>query len=249
VDPFGDLGGKLIDLARRAVEQFGLLAAAVPFGFAATVLRRPRYAVLSGTAVLVTVLFSAGYRNADIGRYDLGPLLFAWTWLGVLGATVVDALARALRDRSATVQRPLLAAVVAIALIAPTVIELPDRQRLVDRSWDRTAARWLDAAVAQLEPNAVVVSWWSYSTPLWYAQHVEGRLPGVAIIDDRTRLDEGLGSFVDVIERHLGDRPVYAVRSDPREQRLLEEEYIIEPVDMPIPSSLQRVIARRDAAP
>ena len=39
----------------------------------------------------------------------------------------------------------------------------------------------------------MVVSWWSYSTPLWYAQIVEGRRPDIFIVDDRTRLDQGLG--------------------------------------------------------
>ena len=42
-----------------------------------------------------------------------------------------------------------------------------------------------------------IVSWWSYSTPLWYAQRVEGERPDVAIIDDRTRLDENLGGLTD----------------------------------------------------
>ena len=46
----------------------------------------------------------------------------------------------------------------------------------------------------------MIVSWWSYSTPLWYAQHVEGRRPDIDIVDDRTRLDENLGGLADVID-------------------------------------------------
>ena len=49
-------------------------------------------------------------------------------------------------------------------------------------------------ALPQLEPDPVVISWWSYSTALWYAQCVDGQRPDVAIIDDRTRLDENLGA-------------------------------------------------------
>ena len=45
-----------------------------------------------------------------------------------------------------------------------------------------------------LEPNAVIVSWWSYSTPLWYAQQVEGLRPDIFIVDDRTMLDLDLGA-------------------------------------------------------
>ena len=97
-----------------------------------------------------------------------------------------------------------------------------------------------------LEPNAVVVSWWSYSTPLWYGKHIEGRLPGVDIIDDRTRLDEDLGSPTDVVDRYLGERPVYVIRLDDWQD--LEEEFVIEPVPMPMPDSLWRVVGRREDA-
>ena len=70
---------------------------------------------------------------------------------------------------------------------------------------DRRAGAW--------SPTRVVVSWWSYSTPLWYAQLVEGRRPDVAIVDDRTRLDQDLGDVNDVIDANLG-RPVYLIRGD-----------------------------------
>jgi hypothetical protein len=119
-----------------------------------------------------------------------------------------------------------------------------DRAREADRSRDTIAQQWLDAVVDTVEPNAVIVSWWSYSTPLWYGKHIEGRLPGVDIIDDRTRLDEELGSPNDVVNRYLGKRPVYVIRLADWVQ--LEEEFVIEPIEMPMPDSLARVVARRD---
>ncbi|MDO8484705.1 MAG: glycosyltransferase family 2 protein [Candidatus Limnocylindrales bacterium] len=59
-----------------------------------------------------------------------------------------------------------------------------------------------------------------YSTPLWYAQRVEGRRPDLVIIDDRTRLDEGLGDITDVIDAHLGRKTAAAAGSTPRVARL-----------------------------
>ena len=53
-----------------------------------------------------------------------------------------------------------------------------------------------------------------HSTPLWYAQKVEGLRPDIDIIDDRTRLDLDLGRAPDVIDRYLGTRPVYVIRLD-----------------------------------
>ena len=86
VNPLGDLPAKLGTLVDRTVVQFGPLALLLPFGFAATVLRHRPFAALTGLAVVITCFFAASYENADIGRYYLGPVLMAWTWLAVLGA-------------------------------------------------------------------------------------------------------------------------------------------------------------------
>ena len=50
-DPFGDLPRKFGELVGRTNAQFGILALLIPFGFIATAIRRPRYALLTGSAV------------------------------------------------------------------------------------------------------------------------------------------------------------------------------------------------------
>src|SRR3954447_4744125 len=92
-DPFGELPRKFAELVTRAITQFGILAPLVPIGFLATVVRRPRYALLTGTAVAITCFFNASYVNADINRYYLGPVLIAWTWLAILAAAAVELIA------------------------------------------------------------------------------------------------------------------------------------------------------------
>jgi hypothetical protein len=96
-----------------------------------------------------------------------------------------------------------------------------------------------------MEPNAVVVSWWSYSTPLWYAQHVEGRFADGFIVDDRTRLDLDLGEVPEVIDAHLGRRPVYVIRSSLEEVAALRLTYMLEGV--PGATTLYRVVGRTGA--
>jgi hypothetical protein len=251
VDPFGSLGVKFQDLLARAGREFGALWLLVPFGFLATAIQRPRYALLTGIALGLTVFFAASYDNAAIGRYYLGPILIAWTWLAMLVAGVVALL---VRRRPAPGQgsvdawlRPVAVGVIAAGiLLTPAILDFADRARAADRSRETIAQRWLDTVVDTVEPNAVVVSWWSYSTPLWYGKHIEGRLPGVDIVDDRTRLDEDLGSPADVVNRYLGQRPVYVIRLDDWAQ--LEEEFVIEHLPMPMPDSLARVVARQDGA-
>jgi hypothetical protein len=80
VDPLGDLGRKAVDLAKLAEAQLGVLAAAVPAAFVLTAARRPRFALLTATWLLVTCWFAASYTNAVIDRYYLGPLLIAVAW-------------------------------------------------------------------------------------------------------------------------------------------------------------------------
>ncbi len=233
-DPFGELPRKFGELVTRTVTQFGILAPLIPVGFVVTAIRRPRYALLTGSALAITCFFSASYINADINRYYLGPALIAWTWLAILAGAAVDVVAKALGESRAEAPRPgsaagatarrsatartwsgALALVVAIALLLPTMAAAPARYRAVDASRQHDAAAWTDHVLGEMAPDAVIVSWWSYSTPLWYAQRVQGRRPDIAIIDDRTRLDEDLGELTDVIDANLGTRPVYVLRARP----------------------------------
>jgi hypothetical protein len=149
--------------------------------------------------------------------------------------------------RGTPTSEPLLALGLAAALLLPTVFGLPYRFARVDRSHDLAAGEWLDHVLTVMEPDAVVVSWWSYSTPLWYAQHIEGRRPDLTVIDDRTRLDQGLGDVSDVIDANLPTRPVYVIRVDPVEIAALERRYVLAYLDGEDATFLTRVVARREA--
>src|SRR5262249_28293462 len=89
-DPLADLPTKLDDLAKMANAQFGLLTLALPPAVIVAAVRAPRYLLLPATALVITVLFNEAYANADISRYYLGPVLFLWTWIGLLGGELVE---------------------------------------------------------------------------------------------------------------------------------------------------------------
>ena len=244
IDPLGDLPGKIRALTGLMAAQFGILAPLVPVGFVATIRRAPRFALLTGIAALITVFFAASYANADISRYYLVPALIAWSWLAVLAATAVEAL-EALTGPDESPASVAAAALLGLALLVPSLGALPDRAARLDLSRDRSAPRWLNAALGAMEPNAVVVAWWSYSTTLWYAQHIEGRFADGLIVDDRTRLDLELGEVPDVIDAHLGRRPVYVVRSSSEEVAALRLTYTLEAI--PGATMLYRVVGRTGA--
>jgi hypothetical protein len=258
-DPFGDVAKRISDLATMAANQLGPLAALIVVAFVVTAVRQPRYALLTGTTLVLTCFFNSVYPDGAIDRYYIGPALIAWTWLAVLARTAVDVAAGpdlgwpvrgTLRGASgprrlAGAVRPAALLVVAVLLVAPSLIALPTRSAsaAIDRSDDRGAQAWTDDVLATLEPNAVVVSWWSYSTPLWYATIVDGRRPDILIIDDRNRLDQNLGDLDHVIDLYIATRPVYLIRNGSSELGALAGRFDLVPAGTPITSNLLQVFA------
>jgi hypothetical protein len=209
----------LVDAVRLIIgetwTQLGLLAVLALLGAVHAALRRPAIVLLLSTWFLVNWLFALGYVNADIGRYYLVPLLSVAVLGGLGAAALIDAardLVRQSLQGGRRAMRVAIAAIAALLLLGPVVAAIPDRLPRLDQSDDVTARGWIEEMGQQLPPDAVVVSWWSFSTPLWYAQYVEGWRPDIAVIDDRTMLDRSLGTAEDVIDSYLGQRPVYLIR-------------------------------------
>ncbi len=286
-DVFGNLPTKFGHIGQLAWNQFGFLTPLLVPAFLATVRRAPRYALLTGSAMVITLLFNLSYANADIDRYYLGPVLWAWTWLGILAAFVLQlvvdwipgAEARAgagepaeAGDQAVPAEagdqavpaggQPggaarrvalvsvanALALILAIAILIPGINAMSLSRIQADRSRDTSAARWLADAMPLFAPNAVVVSWWSTSTPLWYGQKIEGLRPDVFIVDDRTMLDLKLGGASDVIARYLGHQPVYLIRANGRDLALVLKDYELKQLLGNGSDALYEVVGRRVAS-
>ncbi|HET7701790.1 MAG TPA: DUF2723 domain-containing protein [Candidatus Limnocylindrales bacterium] len=253
-DPFGDLPGRVADVVDMAAGQLGPFASVVVVALAVTIVRQPRYALLSGLTMGITLFFNSVYPDGAIDRYYLGPVLIAWTWLVILAATAVDVLAG--RGLAAGPDappspgrrwlRPAGLVVLAAVLVAPSLLAVPARAKLVDRTTDRSAERWTDEVLEIVEPDAVIVSWWSYSTPLWYATIVDGRRPDICIVDDRNRVDFNLLELAQVIDLFIATRPVYLVRNGTSELPALEGRYDVVPVGAPTAGNLLRVLPLAD---
>ena len=253
-DPFGDWPRRIDDLTRIAGDQLGPLAPLVLIAFVVTAVRLPRYALLTGTTALITCFFNSIYPDGAIDRYYIGPALIAWTWLAVLAATIVQAgfgvaaaprTGRGLAGRlgSFDLTRGVATLAAAVILIVPSLVDLPQRSRSVDRAQDHAGQQWMDAVMTSLESDAVVISWWSYSTPLWYGQIVAGRRPDIEIIDDRNRLDRNLGELDQVIDMFIATRPVYVIRNDPNDLTQLRLRYTLSPLGPGAVSNVYRVYA------
>jgi hypothetical protein len=251
VGPFVDLPGKLEALVGFATDQLGLLVALVPAAAVLVAVRHPRFALLTGTWLFVTAWFAASYTNAAIDRYYLGPLVVVAAWLGVAAGLVVDAV-EGRRDvaggavpAAGRITAIAAGALAVVVLLAPALLAAPATFARVDASADTHAEDWSRWALATVPPDAVVVSWWSFSTPLWYRTLVLGERPDVDVVDDRNRLDEGLGEVEDVIRAALPTRPVFLVRM-PAEIAALEAAWELEVVPDPFGiQPLYRVVGPR----
>jgi hypothetical protein len=246
-DPFADVAGRLEDLARIAIGQLGPFAPLVLVAFVVTAFRQPRYALLSGLTLALTCFFNSVYPDGAIDRYYIVPALIAWTWLAILAASFVGVVFGPPADDASSgggrsVRRAIAMTIAATVLVVPSLLAFHTRSQLVDESHDRLAAEWTDEVLGSLAPNAVVVSWWSYSTPLWYATIVEGRRPDVSIIDDRTRLDCNLGELDHVIDLYLPTRPVYLIRNGNSELPALMGRFRLVPAELPLAANLIQVL-------
>jgi 4-amino-4-deoxy-L-arabinose transferase-like glycosyltransferase len=91
-DPLGGLGTKMGHVMDLMTGWIGPLAVLAAVGLCTSLIRRPRYVLLSGLSLAASCVFAASYANADIERYYLVPLLVILTW-AALGAADAIALA------------------------------------------------------------------------------------------------------------------------------------------------------------
>lgn len=231
--------------------QLGLAAILAVLGIGAGLVRHPRSMVLTIPWFAIPVWFLLGYENADIDRYYLVPILVTVVWAALAVDAIWDLIVATWRvmvpgrpsERWATTAITLVAG---LALVGGAVAPVPERFDSADASDDTWAREWVDAVLPQLEPDPVVISWWSFSTPLWYERWARGERPDMTIIDDRDVLDDDLGDLRDVIDRYLDEgRPVYLIRLDD-DLPPFEERFELEALpDIPGGSDVWHVVGRR----
>ncbi len=221
------------------VRNLGVLSILAVSGAILGLRRHPRLTLLGLLWFGATWLFAAGYSNAVIERYYLVPLLVAALWVGFSGEVIWDSLRTVIPDA----RRPwpgLAAGGLSLALMAAVLLPALDRYEAMDASGETRGRDYLEAAFEALEPEAAVISWWSFSTPLWYGRWVEGRREDLVILDDRDILDDGYGDVRGAIDHFLGERPVYIVRIK-EDREALERLYELELVPG-VPGELYRVV-------
>ncbi len=223
-EPLADLGAKWADAERVLAAQFVIPGWLVVAAGAAVVATRSlgTFAVLF-LFVAGNIFYSMNFRDGDIDRYYMPTIAVLAPLIGVALAAIASAAAGAVagigRAVVASGRSRRVVAGLAGALVAGLGALLPAASLVTgydahDRSDNRDADEWVASVYELLPPNAVVVSWWSYSTPLWHHRWVLGERPDVTILDERTILDDGYRTMNNAIRTYFGERPVYVVLPD-----------------------------------
>jgi len=179
--------------------------------------------------IVADVIYSMNFNDGDIARYYVPTLVATAPMIGVAVAMLAAYCARAAADTSRRFAgipgRRRIAvgvgmAVIAISLLLPAATLVTNYQQS-DESANRDADRWVSSVYQALPPDAVIISWWSYSTPLWYHRWILGERPDVTIIDERNIIDDGYVTIDGAIRAFLGRRPVYVLPPEWEVQRVL----------------------------
>jgi hypothetical protein len=230
--PLDDFWTKFGGAERVLAAQFAvpgwLLAAG---GAAALAVRRPAVLVFFVPMVVANIVYSMNFLDGDIDRYYLPTIVICAPLLGVALAAIASTVAssvgetslRAMATRAARRRLTAGAAAFVVALggLLPAA-SLVTGYAAHDQSQNREADAWVASVFEQLPPNAVLVSWWSYSTPLWYHRWILGERPDVTILDERTILDEGYRTMHNAIRLFFPERPVYVVPPHWEYERIID---------------------------
>jgi Protein of unknown function (DUF2723) len=219
-EPFANLGakwGQAEAILSRQLIGPGWLVAAI--GAAVLAARNVGAFTFFGLLVLANVFYSMNFRDGDIDRYYLLTAWIAAVCVGLAVSAFAAAAGRAFAEASrwtVGVSGRRRLAMIAAGLVVTLAALLPSGSLVLgyadhDQSQNRDADAWVASVHEVLPPDAVLISWWSYSTPLWYHRWIEGARPDVKIIDERNILDDGYGTIDRAIQAYLGRRPVYLV--------------------------------------
>ncbi|MEB3187659.1 MAG: DUF2723 domain-containing protein [bacterium] len=147
------------------------------------------------------------YANADLPRYFLAPNL-----LLLLGAAT---------GLQAMFPVRLSGALSLLTLVLPASLALTHWSQ-VDRHLDHSAEIYERNVFDAVKPRAVILSWWSFTTPLWYGQHVEGRRPDVTLVDEIDIYSQDLGNVVKAVDTFFPARPVYIIHMHDNVERIAQ---------------------------
>ena len=235
-------------VADRATPVVALLGVA---GLALLVRCRPAFGLTVIAIGVVCIYIWANYLHLE--HYLLVPWLVLALGVAVALEEIASLGERAVAGRGRATATA--GAAVGVIAVAGAVALAASTMAAADRSGDRSGEDYVAAVFAALPADAVILSEWDTSTPLWHGQHVRGERPDVLIVDDTNIVYEGWGTREARIASVICERPVFILRlSDgdlvPTRQAYAVTSFLSVPVAVGGPSAvIERPIYRVEPLP
>jgi hypothetical protein len=167
--------------------------------------RRWRHFILFGLIFAANLVFFVNYRVVDKTTMFV-PVYLIWAiWIGQGYAALVkwvQGWRQADRHHA-----PAWAWGLVLLMVVPLFVNWP----LIDVQNDTRARDRAQAALSEAGPQAIIFGWWTSAPPIHYLQMVENQRPDVLVIN---RFLIGADEMYALIDRSLGDRPVYVMELD-----------------------------------
>lgn len=201
----GEAGETLRMLSERMWFEFGPLGVWVGLGGALALFQRQKLLFAGSLWVfLITALylFLLGPAVADAPVFTL-PMLLPWSlWITFGMAAIIKGL-RFPRRFKVRYARPALV----LVLFALTLIWCQSRYPYSNKNWLWLFRDFAETTLAQVEPNAVIMTHWEQGMLLQYLHLVEKQRPDVWIDVN----EPGDDPWMERAQRRYADRPVYFV--------------------------------------
>jgi Protein of unknown function (DUF2723) len=208
------------ELTRAATPAFPIVGV---IGLVVLAGRRPSVAAMLAGIVVGALYVYLTYESLE--HYLLVPMLVFGIGVGV----ALEALAQLAAGASPGRLRVTSAAVGVVALVLASGLGVMNL-RASDRSQDRRGEAYRDQVLAALPDDAVFLSYWHVTTPIWYAQLVDGLRPDVTVIDDSDIVHDGWQTRETAIAAFVCERPVLIIRPVDFELDPVRRSYALETV-------------------
>lgn len=159
---------------------------------------------------LLFMIFTTNFPTGDPERYYLEDLSLIAIFSGfgiAYSFKLIAIVARNFKIKSSFI-------LIGFFVIFLMLLTLPyylykSNYKLVDKSRDYAAQEYSKNIFNQVLPNSVILSWWSYSTPLWYRQRVLQERQDIKI------LNKNKWEWKSYVDEFILTRPVYIIENEP----------------------------------
>lgn len=181
---------------------------------------RYRVELISLVVMLISFLmFSTNYPTSDATRYYLSFLTIYSIFISLGAYAIYQAVLFLIRKLNLLKISIVVLSLVFLMIFSTLVKLFGDNFKKVDKSLNYSARNYSQSIFNNVGQNGVILSWWNYSSPLWYRRYVLKERADILV------LNKGQNEWKKYVDEYINNRPVYVVEKD----KYLENYYKIIP--------------------